>query len=150
MSSRYLYRGVNLELHRETGGELRPRATGKPFTRAVYYGEKAYYGAGAVYGVSEQNAVIMHQQDSSEYPTAGVSTTPIFENAVGYATHNGKYSAGFVYKIDTHLLSQFGVTAYPVAEHAEKPAIPDDEEIILVASDFGRLPNEIVIEVIDV
>ncbi len=98
----------------------------------------------------ERNAVIMHQQDSSENRTSGVSTTPIFENATCYATHNGKYTGGFVYKIDTQLLARFGVTAYEVAEHATKPVIPDDQEIILVASDYGSLPREIVIEVINV
>jgi len=150
MNRLYLYRGVNPDLHRETEGELRPKLVGKPFRRAIYYGEKVYYGGGAVYGESERNAVIMHQQDSSEYPTSGVSSTPIFENAVRYATHGGKYSAGFVYKIDCRLLTQYDVTAYPVSDHAKKPAIPEDEEIILVASDFGRLPREIVIDVIDV
>lgn len=116
----------------------------------MYWGEKVYWGGGAVYGESEKNAVIMHQQDSSEYPTSGVSTTPVFENAIRYATHNGKYASGFVYKIDADLLGQYGVTAYPVAEHAKKPAIPEDDEIILVASHFGVLPSGIVIQIIEV
>jgi len=109
-----------------------------------------YYGGGATYGESQQNAVIMHQQDSSEYQTSGISTTPSFQNAARYATHNGKYSAGFVYKIDTQLLARYGVTAYEVAEHAVKPAIPSDEEVILVAKDFGLLPKGIVVEVVAV
>ena len=150
MSARYLYRGVNADFHRELGGELRPKLIGKPFKRPVYFGEKVYFGDGAVYGESERNAVIMHQQNSSEYPTSGVSTTPIFENAVRYATHDGRYSSGVVYKIDISLLAQYAVTAYPVSEHATKPAIPGDEEIILVASDFGVLPDGVIVDVVEV
>ncbi|MBZ0131245.1 MAG: hypothetical protein K8F53_01405 [Rhodocyclaceae bacterium] len=116
----------------------------------VYFGEKVYFGGGAVFGESERNAVIMHQQNSSEYPTPGVSTTPIYENAVRYATHKGRYSSGVVYKIDTALLAQYAVIAYPVSEYATKPAIPEDEEIILVASNFGVLPDGIIVDVVDV
>jgi hypothetical protein len=55
-----------------------------------------------------------------------------------------------VYKIDTELLEKCGVSAYSVSEHATAPAIPDDEEVILVAKDFGPLPSEIVVEVFEV
>lgn len=145
--TRYLYRGANPDLHRRTGGKLKPKAEGEVFRRPVYYGEEAYYGDGIVYGKSERNAVIMHQRDSSKNPTAGISTTPIYKNAVRYATHDGKHESGYVYKIDTTLLEAHGVTAYPVVEHAEKPLIPGDQEVILVAHDSGELPDEIIIEV---
>jgi hypothetical protein len=146
---RYLYRGVNPQLHKEAGGKLIPKESGKPFKRFVYYGE-AYYGDGQTYGESETNAVIMHQIDSSKYPSSGISTTPILENAKLYATHNGKHASGYVYKIDTQLLEAAHVKAYPVDDHAVQPTIPGDKEIILVAEDFGALPNEIVVEVIEV
>ena len=87
--------------------------------------------------------MIMHQRDSSKYPTSGISTTPIYENAVRCATHDGKYRSGYVYKIDMMLLEAHGVKAYPVDEHAPRPAIPDDREVILVERNFGTLPNEI-------
>ncbi len=148
--TRYLYRGANLDLHRRTGGKLKPKAAGEAFKRPNYYGEEAYYGDGSVYGESERNAVIMHQRNSSKHPTSGVSTTPIYENAVRYATHNGKHPSGYVYKIDTTLLEAHGVNAYSVDQHAVKPAIPEDQEIILVASDFGALPDEIIVEVVAV
>ena len=116
----------------------------------MYFGEDVYYGGEAVYSESETNPVIMHQQNSSDYPASGISTTPIFENAVRYATHDGKHHSGVVYKIDTSRLAQYGLTAYPVSKHATNPKIPEDAEIILVASDFGRLPAGIIVEVIDV
>ncbi len=148
--AQYLYRGVNPDLYRSTGGKLRPKACSEDFKRPVYYGEEVYYGDGTVYGESERNAVIMHQRDSSKYRTSGVSTTPIYENAVRYATHNGKHPSGYVYKIDTTLLEAHGVKAYSVDQHAVKPAIPEDQEVILVASDFGALPDEIIVEVVAV
>ena len=153
VKAKYLYRGVNADLYRTTNGELKPKAAGQKFRRAVYYGENVYFGNGSVYGESERNAVIMHQRDSSKHPTSGVSMTPIFENAKRYATHgpNGKkYERGHVFKIDTTLLEEHGVTAFPVEDHAVKPAIPTNTEVILVARDHGVLPRGIVVEVIDV
>lgn len=147
--ARYLYRGANPGLYRSTGGKLRPKVCGKDFKRPIYYGE-VYYGDGTVYDESARNAVIMHQRDSSKYRTSGVSTTPIYEIAVRYATHDGKHPSGYVYKIDATVLEMHGVTAYPVDQHAVKPAIPDDQEVILVASDFGALPDEIIVEVVEV
>ena len=148
--TRYLYRGANPDLHRETGGKLKPKAEGEPFKRGTYFGEDSYFGDGSTCGESVTNAVIMQQRDSSKYRTAGVSTTPNYENAVRYATHNGKYESGYVYKIDTTLLEARGVTALDVDQHAVKPHIPEDQEVILVARDFGQLPDEIIVEVIEV
>ena len=85
---RYLYRGVNPDLHAKTGGKLEPKKSDQEFRRPMYYGEEVYYGDGGTYGESETNAVIMHQRDSSKYPSSGVSTTPIFENAKLYALHS--------------------------------------------------------------
>ena len=149
LMARYLYRGVNQDLYRSTGGKLRPKACGKDFKRPVYYGE-VYGGNGTVYGKSERNAVIMQQRDSSKYRTSGVSTTPIYENAVRYATHDGKHPSGYVYKIDTTLLEAHGVKAYPVNQHALKPAIPEDQEVILVACDYGVLLVQLIVDVVKV
>lgn len=146
----YLYRGVNPELHRANGGKLVPKAPGVPFEEHVYWGGDWYWGDGSVWGKSERNAVIQHQRDSNKNPTSGVSTTPSLENAKRYATHNGKYSSGYVYKIDTDRLKRYGVSVYVVNEHAALPHIPEDQEIILVAEDFGALPSEIIDEVLEV
>jgi hypothetical protein len=144
---RYLYRGVNADLYKSTGGRLVPKSLGQKFERRAYWGE-GYWGDGSVYGLSERNAVIMHQRDSTKYPTSGVSTTPNYEHAVRYATHHGK--TGYVYKIDTALLDARGVKAFPVDHHAVRPTIPDDHEVILVAQDFGPLPDPIIVEVTEV
>ena len=94
--------------------------------------------------------MVQHQRDSSKYPTSDVSTTPSLENARRYATHDKKYESGYVYKIDSDLLEKYGVAAYVVADHATLPAIPGDEEVILVALDFAALPSEIIVEVLAV
>lgn len=146
---RFLFRGVNSHLHHRNGGKLIPKAAGKPFTSHAEWGN-GEWNDGSEYGESERNTVIQHQRDSSRHETSGVSTTPIFENACRYATHDGKYMKGFVYKIDTSLLKKHEVTSHVVAQHATQPAIPGDREVILVAKDFGVLPHQIVTEVIEV
>jgi hypothetical protein len=146
---RYLYRGVNPDIHARNGGDLVPKALGKPFQSHAYYGVTCW-NDGSVYGESERNAVIQHQTDSSKHATSGISTTPIYENAVRYATHDGKYASGYVYKIDATLLETYEVNSYVVEEHATQPAIPGDKEIILVAKDFGVIPNGVVVEVIEI
>lgn len=150
MMNRYLYRGVNAEMYRVTKGQLVPKGIGKPFKQPTYFGGDMYWGDGGVYGDSERNAVIQHQRDSNKIPTSGVSTTPMFENARRYATHDGNYSSGYVFKIDVELLKDHGVSHYAVAEHATKPALPGDQEVILVAKDFGVLPVGIVVDVVEV
>lgn len=95
---RYLYRGVNKKLYQESAGRLIPKNPGQPFKRLAYYDGDFYHGIGITYGESKTNAVIMHQIDSSRYSGSGISTTPIFENAKRYATHDGVYASGYVYK----------------------------------------------------
>lgn len=150
MIHRYLYRGVNPEMYIRTNGQLVPKEIGEPFKKATYFGGDTYWGDGSVYGDSERNAVVQYQRDSDENQTSGISTTPILENAKYYATHGGKYSSGYIYKIEAELLQAHGVSYYVVAEHATKPAIPEDEEVILVAKDFGILPAGIVLEVLEI
>ena len=147
--NRYLFRGENVELYKKNNGKLIPKKVGAPFKLVTHYGEGRSYGDGHVYGESSINAVVLHQRDSNKFPTSGVSTTPEYENAKQYATHTGKYVTGYIYKIDSNLLKEFGVTSHMVSEHATEPAIPGDKEIILVASDFGVLPKEIVFEIIE-
>jgi hypothetical protein len=142
---KYLFRGVNAELHVRNSGRLLPKALGQIFKRSVYYNEDVYYGDGSVYGDSETNALMMHQRNSSKYITSGVSTTPHIEIARGYATYEG--ASGFIYKIDVSLLSGKGVTTYIVCDHVAQPTKPQDEEVILVAKDYGPLPAEIVVDI---
>lgn len=146
---RYLYRGVNSEMYESTGGRLEPKAIGKSFKRTIKYGQGFKYGE-ITYGNSTNNAVVSHQKDSSAFPSSGVSTTSVFENARAYATHKGKFESGYVFKIDTELLESASVSAYVVSEYTKEPAIPEDKEVILVASDCGVLPENIVVEIIKV
>ena len=145
---RYLYHGVNAKMHKDAGGKLEPKVIDEPFKLFVKYGQFKY--GEVTYGESVKNAVVSHQENSTKYPTSGVSTTPYFENAKAYATHQGKYTSGVVYKIDSELLVKAQVTAFEVTDYTIRPAIPDDKEVILVANDYGALPDEIVGEVIKV
>ena len=51
--------------------------------------------------------------------------------------------------INAGVLKHFGVTAYVVREIVPMPSIPEDEEVILVAQDFGPLPKQIIEEFIE-
>jgi hypothetical protein len=90
----------------------------------------------------------MHQLDQEGYPTSGISTTPHFERACTYATYGGV--PGFVYKIDRQLLDGNGVKQWLVEQFVVQPSIPEDDEVILVANDFGALPDSIVVEIVPV
>ena len=146
MKTELLYRGVNTEMHATFRGELRPKET-KPFLKSPEFG-RAEWG-NAFGGENVENAVIEHQQHQAGYSTSGVSTTPILERAKFYATNGGKYPRGYVYVINAGVLKHFGVTAYVVREIVPMPSIPEDEEVILVAQDFGPLPKQIIEEFIE-
>jgi hypothetical protein len=144
---RVLFRGVNATLHR-LGLTLQPKRLG-PFTYPRAYGE-ATYGDGGTYGTSEANAVVRHQLDQRGFPTSGISTTPVYDRAVFYATTGRSDAAGFVYTIDRDSLSQYGVKEYIVSDYAVRPSVPADEEVILVAADGGFLPQGVVLRVEEV
>jgi hypothetical protein len=146
METGILYRGVNPEMHAACDGELRPKET-KPFLKSPKWG-RAEWG-NAFWGESPKNAAIEHQRHQAGYPTSGVSTTPILERAKFYATNGSKLSRGFVYVISVESLTPAGVTAYVVNDIAPMPSIPEDEEVILVAQDFGPLPRAIVVEILE-
>ena len=145
---RYLYRGVSSDLFEKTKGELVPKST-EAFLRSFKYGELGFkYGSGAKYGSSPANAVLKHQYNQQGFPTSGVSTTPYLERAKFYATSGDKNVPGYIYKIDRGLLDENRVTEYIVDQIVSNPSIPEDEELILVAFDYGTLPDEIIVEVI--
>lgn len=143
----YLYRGVSERMHSDNGGRLITK-TQKVFEHCFVAGEGLTCGAGAIVGTSSRNAVIRHQLNQEGFPTSGISTTPHFDRAKFYATKGGEYPTGYVYKIDRALVRANGVQEYIVAEHANFPSIPEDDEVILVASDHGPLPAIIIVEVI--
>lgn len=148
LNMNFLYRGVSLEIHLETGGKLIPK--GLSFKHPVRYGSRiAKYDSGITYGYSENNAVIGHQTNSNEFLTSGVSTTPDFERAKFYA-NKGKSEKGVVYKINRQKLTVYEVKEYIVSKYATQPTVPEDDEVILVDKNNGPLPNEIIIDVIEV
>ena len=136
-------------MYKSNGGRLVPKKL-ESLTYAFHWGEPGTkYGSGIKYGSSETNAVIRHQLNQEGFPTSGISTTPLFERAKRYAISKDT-PRGYIYKIDRSLLQQYGVREFPVANFAKFPSVPEDQEVILVSSDFGELPPEIVIEVIEV
>lgn len=139
-----LYRGINLHFHEKFNGELQPKDN-QVFSRSPEW-DRAEWG-NAFFGNNEANAVIEHQQHQAGYPTSGISTTPIIERANYYASGGGKYEAGIIYVIDPNICKALNVSLYVVSEIVPHPSIPEDEEIILVAQDFGVLPVEVIVDV---
>lgn len=142
-----LYRGINPELHEQFAGALIPKEN-KPFIKPAEWG-RAEWG-NAYWGECEANAIVEHQLHQAGYPTSGVSTTPHLNRAIFYATHDEKYSYGYVYVIDEALCQIHEVTIYRVKDHVPSPSVPGDDEVILVAHDFGVIPCAVVIEIIRV
>ena len=140
----FLYRGVNEELHARLNGELYPKLS-RPFSSSPRWDQAQWDNA--YWGESEQNAVIEHQQHQAGYPTSGISTTPHFARATFYATHGGKYSTGYIYVIDRSQCESLGVSVYVVNEIVPFPSVVHDDEVVLVAKDFGALPRSLIIEV---
>lgn len=141
-----LYRGVSEQMHVKKEG-LVPKGTS--FCRGVCFGEGFRSDTGITFDRSVNNAVISHQTDSQKFPTSGVSTTPFFDRANVYATNNGKH-LGIVYKIDCKVLKNYNIRVYRVSEYTKYPAIPEDDEVILVGENNAVLPNAIITEVINV
>jgi hypothetical protein len=139
-----LYRGINPVLYAQHAGALIPKE-GKPFVRSPEWG-RAEWG-NSYWGECEENAVVEHQQHQAGYPTSGISTTPHLERAIYYATKDGKYSFGYVYVIDETKCQSHKVSVYEVKDIVPIPSVPEDDEVVLVASDFGELPRELIIEI---
>lgn len=133
---RYLYRGVNFQLDSQRKGRLIPGNPGKPFHDFARCGQHWSRCGLIVCGDSPTNEVAKHTSQESGQ-TSGTSTTKSYETAKFYATRGGKV-AGFVYRIDRERLAASGV-AEIVVERS-----PDDE-VIMVASDYGEVPFEIVV-----
>ena len=146
----FLYRGVNEELYKLLNGEIRPKPEkfGHEFSSYVCAGDPhAVCNSGIVAGKSIDNTVILHQWSQKGYPTSGVSTSPIKERAKFYALEDGKYSKGYIYTLSINLLKKHDVTIYRVKDFVTYPAIPEDDEHILVANNFQKIPSDVIITV---
>jgi hypothetical protein len=143
----FLYRGVSKEMHDNNLGLL-PK--GNSFSSYVEMGSSiACMGNGISHGCSEENSVIGHQEDSSEYKTSGISTSPHYNRAVFYATKGGTQD-GIIYKIEISKLLEYQVKTYNVLDVVNGPKVPVDDEIILIQKEEGALPIEIVKEIIKI
>jgi len=144
----FLYRGVNPELYEKLHGELRPKEVGKKFSSVASCGDPhAVCGSGVMCGESVANEVIFHQWEQKGYPTSGISTTPFIDRAKFYALTDGKFAVAYIYELSVHKLSDFGVSIYRVNDLAKIPAIPEDDEHILVAKDFKSIPVDAIVRV---
>ena len=146
MADSFLYRGISLKMHRKNDVTLSPKDT--KFKRTLHLDQGFHLDQGLTLGESEENAVVMHQVNSTSFPTSGVSTTPHFDRAKIYATHCSKN--GIIYKLDRSTFSKYGVKEYIVKEYTNFPQIPEDDEAILVHECHGNLPKEIIIDTIEV
>jgi hypothetical protein len=143
----FLYRGVSEQLYEASHGVLRPKIN-IPFQSYATAGQRiSFCGSGIVCGESAANEVVRHEFMRAGEPTSGISTTPHRSRAISYATHDGKYSRGYVFTIDRERLQAFRVREYIVSEIKPFPSVPEDDEVILVANDFGDLPDGIIISV---
>jgi len=141
-----LYRGVSSDLYVKLNGILLPKEIGKKFSSFARCGSPhATCGSGVICGESITNESILHQWGQKGYPTSGISTTPYFERAKYYSPANGKFSVGFIYELSIKKLKEFRVSIYRVSNFATFPAIPEDDEHILVAHNFKEIPAEAII-----
>ena len=141
-----LFRGACPKMHAAFDGRLRPKDH-MPFTRSPVWDHAEWDNA--FWGECEANAVVEHQQHQAGHPTSGVSFTPHRHRAQYYAMSGGSASRGYIYVVHTAFLSAYGVTAHVVNAVVPKPSVPEDDEVILVARDFGPLPREIIVEVLE-
>ena len=117
--------------------------------------DHARCGSGIICGDAATNTVVAHQwKRTGAFPggTSGISTTPHFEQARNYALHDGSYSAGKVIEFDSMGLRNLGVHIFRVKHLVPAPAVavPEDDEYILVADDFGAIPKSAVVQIHDV
>lgn len=147
MTRQYLYRGVSEELDLRLEGKLIPKIQG-PF---VYEWtcdttEFTWDNTTVTIGPSEANAVHWHQASQRGYPTSGISTTPYKEKAHLYAKGPTGNKSGYIYTIDRNKLVENGIREFIVSEYVTHPAIPEDEEVILVADGEWEIPAEVILK----
>ena len=141
---------MSARFYKDTEGLLKPKVMG-PFTFNFHWDEPgATFDSGIAWDSTTTNAVIRHQLNQEGYPTSGISTTPHIERALLYAKGKDGVSQGFIYKIARADLGQHQILEFVVAKYAKYPSVPEDDEVILVLSDSGHLPNDVVQEIIPV
>lgn len=144
----YLYRGMSLPMFEKLDGKLIPKKIGEIFSSIPCAGDAhAVCGSGIVAGDAPINSVIFHQWAQLGLPTSGVSSTPFEDRAEFYALSGGDNLEGYVFKLSINELINASVTIYKVNELVPSPAIPDDNEHILVADNFEAIPEKAIVSI---
>lgn len=146
---RVLYRGVNAERYAATGGQLIPKTTA-PFPYVFRHDGAIRHDGSATYGKSVQNAVLRHELRQEAFPTSGVSTTPHWSRARFYALEGGRSERGYIITIARDTLANFAVMKYIVSQCIPHPSVPEDDEVILVSTDFSQIPAQLVVAITEV
>lgn len=147
----FLYRGVSEELYQRLGGRLSPKRPNEKFSSYARAGQShAACGSGVQCGESDLNSVILHQWNQAGIPTSGISASPLAERARFYALRGGQIDRGYVFKLSFDHLMKARVAIYKVNELVPHPAMPEDDEHVLVASDFGSIPESAIVSIEEV
>ncbi len=132
-------------MFQKLGGKLKPKKLGESFSSIPRAGDPhAVCNSGIVAGDASINSVVFHQWQQRGFPTSGISSTPFMYRAKFYALSGGKDSEGYIFKILVKELIRASVSIFRVNELVPHPAIPDDDEHILVADNFGELPKQVI------
>lgn len=142
-----LYRGIHESRYWGLHSALTPKEPA-PFAKLPKWDVSEWDNS--TWHASSINAVIEHQHDQAGSPTSGLSTTPLFERARIYALGKARQGCGYVVSIDVAKCLARGIQQYVVNNLVRSPAVPEDNEVILVAPSFGVFPEEIVREVVKV
>lgn len=144
----YLYRGVNEELFNNLKGKLSPKKMYQNFATYACAGDPhAVCGSGVECGESNLNTVIFHQWEQKSFPTSGVSSSPNIKCARFYALCGGKAKKGYIFQLSIKELIKCDVSIYRVNDLVPFPAALADNEHILVAKDFGNIPELAIINI---
>ena len=145
---KYLYRGECEDLFQMRNGKLFPK---KPYEKFAGYAcagaQHVVCGSGVQFGESDLNTVIQHQWAQAGIPTSGISSSPHMDRAKFYALIGGDAKKGYIFKLSVELLRECGVSIYRVNDWVPNPAVPQDDEHVLVAWDFGQIPESAIVEV---
>lgn len=135
-----MYRALN-EYEIAQDFKVIAKAPKKPFVAPM----KPAFTFPMKFGDRAEHAVEEHQDDG-KYPTKGISTSPLKEIAFD---KYGKKSR-VIAVIDRSRLAEFNVEEFVVNDVVPKPKVFcfDDNEVVLV-SESGQLPEELILEIID-
>ncbi len=144
---KYLYRGINLQKFTEDNRKLIPHGK-SPEDEYVLSQIKCLKDVQTL-SSSAENTVYGHQKDNSVFDSCYLSTSTDIEVAKKFATYDGyRYYAldGVVVVLDRSKFEEYGVVEHPALYSGNS----HEKEITIRAADSGVIPEEVIIEVIEV